>query len=421
MSNLILISGVPRSGNTLLNRIVQELTRSKFIETAMTERMSNSGILSGSLCTDKQLMGTYITEKEIAHMLTSINNEKKIENLKKIILKEENLEFFRALNSNILIATHSLSSDISLNLELKKYKKIYIVRDGRDVIHSTMKWVRSEEASIKLLSLSKTHTNYTIFNYLNHFEQKVNYWKEHVDNFLNYKEDFLLVRYEDLVLNTIEEIKKIAKYLEIEISNEKVLSIKNKFLNKELTSSKVRHKDAFHFSNGKKRGEWIEFYNEEMYEFFKETTKKQMLMLGYEVQKFSKLKQNHNSNEMIKKNFKSLISQKQEIANSFVDYLQIIMRHKRVVIIGYGEYTKKILKLLNNQIKSNIVAIVDDNYHNNIDIRLESFDYLVKSCLDYDLVLISLNILNEQKVRKKYNVLLEHAYSIYNSFLDEAL
>ncbi|MEM6723689.1 MAG: sulfotransferase domain-containing protein [Bacteroidota bacterium] len=96
---------------------------------------------------------------------------------------------------------------------LEKGKKIYVVRDGRDVMVSLYRYLQSFEASYQDIDFSD------FLRTMNHFgpastekENRMEFWKNHVKQWLGRK-DVLILKFEELIINYEGAVEQISQYL----------------------------------------------------------------------------------------------------------------------------------------------------------------------------------------------------------------
>ena len=153
------------------------------------------------------------------------------------------------LKNNFIISEHDNSEIILENgyrnnpLDLFNYSKrykyrrakvIYLVRDPRDVVVSHFHQItKRSENPFFFKSISSFISDEIIgFNRIIYY---YNLWFKNK----NIPKDFLLVKYEDLISNGVYELKRISKFLGLDISNDYIRSIyeastANKMRDKEL-------------------------------------------------------------------------------------------------------------------------------------------------------------------------------------------
>ncbi len=101
-----------------------------------------------------------------------------------------------------------------------KYKKIiYVVRDGRDAIVSYYNMLKNRNVNVSLDEI----VLYKNKKYM------PTMWHEHVQEWLEnpYNADMILVKYEDLLSNSIDELKKICNFIYRKYDNDFLSMLSN--------------------------------------------------------------------------------------------------------------------------------------------------------------------------------------------------
>lgn len=93
-------------------------------------------------------------------------------------------------------------------------KKIYVVRNGLDVLVSLYEFRKSHDESVRQLSFAEFIRRPT-FDPEHSESNKIQYWYNHVQQWLqsDYAREMLVVSYEDWILNYENTIKKIGVFL----------------------------------------------------------------------------------------------------------------------------------------------------------------------------------------------------------------
>ncbi len=138
-------------------------------------------------------------------------------------------------NKTNILKTHNILC--KLNLDGKNYSfadlnntigVIHIVRDPRNIVTSVKNHfsINTEEDSVEMLCDNYNWTGFAN----NEIPQLLSSWSNHYNSWKKFPNNYLLIKYEDLVSDTSKEIMRIAKYLsnyfEYEISEKIVDEIK---------------------------------------------------------------------------------------------------------------------------------------------------------------------------------------------------
>jgi len=156
-------------------------------------------------------------------------------------------------------------------------KTIILQRDGRDVLDSIY------DAKSKDGFMTKATGKAPIPNKIN-FITNISYlWVNRTEHFLKTFENLpkdlrWMVKYEDILKNTFDELDKLYDFLEIDISKDEIQNIISKF---DFNNIPERNKGSGKFHRSASPGKWKENFNEEeksiMNEIMGETLKK----IGY--------------------------------------------------------------------------------------------------------------------------------------------
>ena len=157
---------------------------------------------------------------------------------------------------------------------------IYIVRDGRDVLNSYYNYsnARSEE-KLKMLDLIKSNDEFGD-------------WSTHIKSWHNGGHGkFILLRYEDLLADTENEMKRLLKFIDFEVSEEVLkLAIKNSKFEKlrslentkgVVYNDKLKNKTSKFFRKGIS-GDWKNSFSKEDLKHFYTLNSEEMKLCGYE-------------------------------------------------------------------------------------------------------------------------------------------
>lgn len=136
----------------------------------------------------------------------------------------------------------------SHELPVKEYKRvIYIVRDGRDAIYSYFHMLNNQNQDVKLNDL---------FNETIKFNNCT--WRQHVRSWIEnkYNADILYIRFEDLISDKSETLKKIISFLNLDVNEYDVQKVIDRTSVKsmqeyELKDDWVRMKEEIGFDKDK--------------------------------------------------------------------------------------------------------------------------------------------------------------------------
>ena len=204
-------------------------------------------------------------------------------------------------NKTNILKTHNILC--KLNLDGKNYSfadlnntigVIHIVRDPRNIVTSVKNHfsISTEEDSVEMLC-----DNYNWTGFVNNeIPQLLSSWSNHYNSWKKFPNNYLLIKYEDLVSDTSKEIMRIAKYLsnyfEYEISEKIVDEIKKNtsFENfKELETKGKFNENSINEITGEKNtffnlgpeNNWKKILKQESIDKIEKEFNKEMKELGY--------------------------------------------------------------------------------------------------------------------------------------------
>ena len=159
-------------------------------------------------------------------------------------------------------------------------KIIYLLRDGRDVYISFFHYY-----SNRLLD-----NNVSLSSFINNPPDNYCLWSEHINSWLNNSSriSLLLIKYEDLILDTFIEIRKIIDFLGIDRKDKEIYDAiqKSSFSNMkqiELKYGRGKFKSGPDvFVRGGKVGEWKKYFTNKDKLIFKNNDNTALLKFGYE-------------------------------------------------------------------------------------------------------------------------------------------
>jgi len=201
--------------------------------------------------------------------------------LRKLILNRINNQF-DDISKKIIIKepTGSMASDILAQC-LPHSKIIILLRDGRDIIDSKIDaespggWEIKEKKGFRQ---EVTRTNRP--QYIRKFSIL---WNGIIEILLKAYENHsselrLLLKYEDLRVNTFEELKKIYQFLEIKIDDKEIQKIVNKFAFENIPENQKGQGEFKRFASP---GKWRENFNDEEKALINNLIGETLKKLGY--------------------------------------------------------------------------------------------------------------------------------------------
>lgn len=276
---IIWIASYPKSGNTWLRSIITSLL------------YTTDGIFDFKLIKKIKQFPTRNQFQEFTRNFNDINEISKFWLLAqdKINLTEE-IKFFKTHNLNCAVNKNSFTN------KSHTLGTIYVVRDPRNLVNSIKNHYNKgndEEAknfliSKKILSRVPKDNEADIATLLGSWSDHYNFWTKRNSN-------LLLIKYEDLILDTKKELERIIIYLKkfmtVEINPEKIKNIlsttsfdhlknlENKGLfNENVYDSK---KNKIRFFNKGPSNDWTKVLDKKIQDDIEKIFYKEMKELGY--------------------------------------------------------------------------------------------------------------------------------------------
>ena len=205
---IIWLASYPKSGNTWLRTIIVELLSSVYDIKKNSNPLKNISKIQSYPLTRHYDGIIHKSDIGIERKKLTISNW--IATQKKINLDNE-VKIFKTHNYACKLEILPNEKHSFTDLE-NSVGVIYIVRDPRSVITS-VKYHYSHnnyDQSFEMMSENKTWIS---SNNLNRIPEALSSWDEHYESWARFPKNFLLIKYEDLLLNTQNEIEKIFNYL----------------------------------------------------------------------------------------------------------------------------------------------------------------------------------------------------------------
>ena len=276
---IIWIASYPKSGNTWLRSIITSLL------------YTTDGIFDFKLIKKIKQFPTRNQFQEFTRNFNDINEISKFWLLAqdKINLTEE-IKFFKTHNLNCAVNKNSFTN------KSHTLGTIYVVRDPRNLVNSIKNHYNKgndEEAknfliSKKILSRVPKDNEADIATLLGSWSDHYNFWTKRNSN-------LLLIKYEDLILDTKKELERIIIYLKkfmtVEINPEKIKNILNTtsfdhlkdLENKGLFNENVydSKKNKIRFFNKGPSNDWTKVLDKKIQDDLEKIFYKEMKELGY--------------------------------------------------------------------------------------------------------------------------------------------
>ncbi len=276
---IIWIASYPKSGNTWLRSIITSLL------------YTTDGIFDFKLIKKIKQFPTRNQFQDFTKNFNDINEISKFWLLAqdKINLTEE-IKFFKTHNLNCAVNKNSFTN------KSHTLGTIYVVRDPRNLVNSIKNHYNKgndEEAknfliSKKILSRVPKDNEADIATLLGSWSDHYNFWTKRNSN-------LLLIKYEDLILDTKKELERIIIYLKkfmtVEINPEKIKNILNTtsfdhlkdLENKGLFNENVydSKKNKIRFFNKGPSNDWTKVLDKKIQDDIEKIFYKEMKELGY--------------------------------------------------------------------------------------------------------------------------------------------
>ncbi len=182
------------------------------------------------------------------------------------------------VDPSLLFGTSTLSwthdaADVVRRPELSELSlAVYVLRDGRDVIHSMAHHVVRPE-------MLRLHPDYRhrcwrdVYADLPLFERYARGWAEHVESYRRNRERFGLVRLETLMDDPVRTADDVASWLGVELDPQR--------LARSVSFAALAGAAPGHMRRGS-RGEWRDAFRAEHVEIFKRVAGEALVATGYE-------------------------------------------------------------------------------------------------------------------------------------------
>ncbi len=255
----IVIGGCPRSGTTLARSMI-----GTHPEIASVKKEYN--LLLG--INDKKDIKTMFkfSNKEIKDIFFKNQDFVKLtENILKKHIKNQNKNFI------LIKHPHHITIIDKLFRYFPKMKFIHVIRDGRDAVCSLKTHPKRKIISGKMVKL----------NTKNPFPWCVRRWVVSVKKGKKYrsKKNYMEIKYEDLINNPVESIKKVYKFLNLEmIKDEKIFNFYKSERDKDHPSNIEVGKKLYNRSVHR----WKENMSSKEKKIFKKMAGELLIELGYE-------------------------------------------------------------------------------------------------------------------------------------------
>ena len=168
------------------------------------------------------------------------------------------------LDINLLINTSSLVYTHEKPSRLQPFRdrfthRYYLIRDGRDVINSLMHFL-TDDISRQLVPEYKISDPQVLYNDLEYFSRLVTKWAEHVSDYLQHAEDYILIHFEQLSKNPLVVLDQI--------KSETGLDFDFGRITEETSFGHMKQTAPAHLRKGR-AGDWRNYFSARHKEIFK--------------------------------------------------------------------------------------------------------------------------------------------------------
>jgi|TARA_Y100000389_G_scaffold198718_1_gene235736 hypothetical protein len=279
---IIWLASYPKSGNTWLRSMISALMYSK------------DGLFNFNLLSHIKQFPSKSYLKNFTNNFGNFNEVKKyFVSAQEFLNLDNKVKFLKTHHINCKIGEHNFTN------RKNTLATIYVVRDPRNLVssisnHMSLSLEDSKDFLLKpKLIVGSTNKQKKIDE--NDLKILIGTWAEHYKFWKYNNENFLIIKYEDLVNDVFYELNKIIKFLEkfvsVESNDNKIQNIINttgfEFLkklekkgnfNENATDEFGIHKEFFHLGPGNK---WQDILDKKIVDEIEKKLSKEMVELGY--------------------------------------------------------------------------------------------------------------------------------------------
>lgn len=273
--NIIWLASYPKSGNTWTRLFLHALINGKPIE-SFDSIDSTNGIGSSRELFDYHLGAdsSEMGELSVNKLRAKVYEFCSADQLKPIILKSHDTPFHKGIR----IITASATK-----------KVVLIVRNPFDIVASYANHMSIDnESALNALNREDVVLAKSKKKYQNQLSQHIGSWSSHYLNWMNaFRNNILVLKYEDLKCNPFESFKKLVGYLEWEYSDVQILkAIEHSSFNKVKAVEQEKGfreapKNISSFFRSGKSGNWRNEITEDQAEVLVDKHFKTLLELDY--------------------------------------------------------------------------------------------------------------------------------------------
>ena len=273
--NLVWVCAFGRSGSTWLARNLLSYNTQYIHEPEINEHLA----LSLFLPDGRIVRRMELRSEDDSYFFSKAHKDTWIFYLKKMILNRFYAQVNDLERKIIVKEAGSVDSSDIISMCFPNSKIIMLFRDGRDIVDSGIDGRQKEGWMTKQLKTKPMESKERI----PHIEMRSKRWTVFTKNLLNTynelpEESRYMIKYEDLRKNTLEELEKIYKFLEIDISKDELQKRVNKFSFENIPD---KDKGKGKFARSATPGKWKENFSVEEKRILNNIMNESLKKLGY--------------------------------------------------------------------------------------------------------------------------------------------
>jgi len=275
-SNLVWLLGSPRSGTSWLGLKLLSYQTNQIDHPHITEHLGTPHVGIMDL-----VIGRWVDrcKNNDGYFFNNQHKETWRYFLRKLILNRV-FSQINDINHKIILKEPSVASGADLISEcLPNSKFIILLRDSRDIIDSIIDAKKPSGFMTKMRDDPPISKDYR----MKFIETRSKLWLKLIENLMNVYEKHsknfrIIVKYEDLLKDTFGELKKIYKFLEIDISENKLKEIIEKYSFKNIPE---KDKGVGKSARSATPGKWEEHFSDEEKELMQKIMGVTLKKIGY--------------------------------------------------------------------------------------------------------------------------------------------
>ena len=200
--------------------------------------------------------------------------------LRKLILNRVYVQVMDTTKKIVIKEPGSLGAGDIISKCLPNSKIIIILRDGRDIIDSLLDARQKEGFMTKQAGATPISETDRLIFIETHAKRLVTMMENCSSTFQNHDKNLRYkIKYEDLRKNTLEELKKVYQFLEIDISEEELQTLVSRHSFENIPE---KNKGKGKFARSASPGKWKENLTEEEKSVMEKVMTRMLTNLGYE-------------------------------------------------------------------------------------------------------------------------------------------